>query len=295
MPPSTAMELRMAGHDNEWNHAHLLALAWTPAYAAATWTQGWSATAVLAGHLFATLAWFAAFERWRPHRPRWRATGADRRRDAAFLGMNALADGLAGLLLAALTLKLALAGPAARLPLWAAAPLAVLVAEFGAYWLHRAMHRGGWGWCVHMVHHRPAALNVTNNLTTHPFNVVLLKAVKLMPLALLGFAAEAVLLAALFMQLQSFATHANTRGRMGWLNYFVGTAELHRWHHSTHTGEALNFSTAVPLWDQLFGTFRYAPGREPVDVGVEAPAAYPDANDTWALTLYPLRRRGRSA
>lgn len=279
----------MAGHDNDWNHAHLLALVWTPAYAAATMTAGWGGTAILAVHLFLTLGWFAAFERWRPHRPLWRSTTADVQRDASFLGMNALADGLAGVALAAATLKLAGRGPAADLPLWAAAPLAVLVAEFGAYWLHRAMHRGGWGWCVHMVHHRPAALNVTNNLTTHPVNVVLLKAVKLLPLALLGFGAEAVLLAAIFMQLQSFATHANTRGQMGWLNYVVGTAELHRWHHSTQVREALNFATAVPLWDQVFGTFWHVPGREPVEVGVETPAAYPDARDTWGLALFPFR------
>jgi sterol desaturase/sphingolipid hydroxylase (fatty acid hydroxylase superfamily) len=288
------MELGMAGDDNDWNHAHLLALVWTPAYAAATIAAGWSGTAILAVHLVATLGWFAAFERWRPHRRLWHRTPADLRRDASFLGMNALADGLAGVALAAATLPFVGSGPASQLPLWAAAPLAVLVAEFGAYWLHRAMHRGGWGWRVHMVHHRPEALNVTNNLSTHPLNVVLLKAVKLLPLALLGFSAEAVLLAAVFMQLQSFATHANTRGRMGWLNYLVGTAELHRWHHSTQVREALNFSTAVPLWDQLFGTFRHIAGREPADVGVEGPAAYPGATDTWALLAYPFTRDRRS-
>lgn len=285
----------MAGDDKDWNHAHLLALAWLPGYAAATMASGWSGTTILAVHLVATLGWFAAFERWRPHRPRWHATPADLRRDATFLGMNALADSLAGLALASVTLALAGDGPASALPLWTAAPLAVLVAEFGAYWLHRAMHRGGWGWRVHMVHHRPAALNVTNNLTTHPVNVVLLKAVKLLPLALLGFSAEAVLLAALFMQLQSFATHANTRGHMGWLNYVVGTAELHRWHHSTKVREALNFATAVPLWDQVFGTFRHAPGHEPAEVGVETPAAYPDARDTWALAVFPFRCASRCA
>jgi hypothetical protein len=45
----------MAGDDNDWNHAHLLALVWTPAYAAATIAAGWSGTAILAVHLVATL------------------------------------------------------------------------------------------------------------------------------------------------------------------------------------------------------------------------------------------------
>lgn len=278
----------MAADHIDWNHAHLFALAWTPAYAAATLAAGWGGTAILAVHLVITLGWFAAFERWRAHRPRWHATPADLRRDASFLGMNALTDSLAGAVLVAATLPFAGHGPASGLPLWAAAPLAVVVAELAAYWLHRAMHHGGWGWRVHMVHHRPEALNVTNNLTTHPVNVALLKLAKLLPLALLGFSAEAVLLAALFMQLQSFATHANTRGRMGWLNYVVGTAELHRWHHSTKVGEALNFSTSIPLWDQVFDTFRHVPGSEPAEVGIERPAAYPGAIDTWALTAFPF-------
>lgn len=285
----------MAKDDTHWNFAHLLALGWLPVFAAATLAAGWSGTAILAAHLFGTLGWFMAWERWQPHRATWHASPADRRRDASFLGMNAVADGLAGLVLAGLAMRWASPGPAAALPLWLAAPLAVAVAEFGAYWLHRAMHRGGWGWRVHLVHHRPEALNVTNNLTTHPLNVVLLKAVKMLPLAFLGFRAEAVLLAALFMQLQSFATHANTRGRMGWLNGFIGTAELHRWHHSTQVDEALNFSTAIPLWDQVFGTYRYRADSEPREVGVIPSADYPAGTDIWGLTRYPFTRRRASA
>jgi len=278
----------MPADDTHWNHAHLLALAWLPAYAAVADAAGWSTTVTVALHLFATIAWFALFERRQAHRAGWQPASADLRRDGAFFGMNAVADGVAGLLVTVVALRFAGGGMANALSLWVSVPLAVLVAEFGAYWLHRAMHRGGWGWRVHAVHHRPEALNVSNNLTTHPANVFLLKAVKLLPLAALGFSAEAVLYAALFMQLQSFATHANTRGRMGWLNYFIGTAELHRWHHSARVEEALNFATALPVWDQLFGTFRHRPGQEPEHVGVAAAHAYPASTDIWGLLRYPF-------
>jgi sterol desaturase/sphingolipid hydroxylase (fatty acid hydroxylase superfamily) len=283
----------MPNHDTHWNHAHLLALALLPLYALLALHAAWSPFATLAIHLFATLAWFGAFERWRPHRAAWRASAADLRRDGVFFGLNAIADGLAGLAVTTVFVLLTQPGPAATLPLWAAVPLAVLASEFAAYWLHRAMHAGGWGWRVHAVHHRPEALNVTNNLTTHPLNVALLKAAKLLPLMVLGFSAEAVLAASLFLQLQSFATHANVRGGMGWLNYVIGTAELHRTHHSTRVDEALNFATALPLWDQLFGTYRYQPGVEPRDVGVGSPEAYPAPADIWGLLRYPLWRGGR--
>lgn len=282
----------MPKHDTQWNHAHLLALAMLAPYAMFAIQAGWSPFATLAVHLFATLAWFGTFERCRPHRTAWQASTADLRRDGVFFGMNAVADGVAGLAVATLSVALAGSGPASALPLWAAVPLAALAAEFGAYWLHRAMHAGGWWWRVHAVHHRPEALNVTNNLTTHPLNVAMLKVTKMLPLLALGFSAEAVLIASLFLQLQSFATHANLRGGMGWLNYVIGTAELHRMHHSTRIDEALNFATALPLWDQLFGTYRYVAGAEPHDVGVDAPHAYPAATDIWGLLLHPLRRGG---
>jgi sterol desaturase/sphingolipid hydroxylase (fatty acid hydroxylase superfamily) len=280
----------MPTHDTQWNLAHLTALAVLPAYAAWVLDAGWSPFIAVAVHLLATLAGFGLAQRLWPHRDAWQPTGADLRRDGAFFGLNVLADALAGLAIAALALRLAQPGLAARLPLWAAAPVAVLLAEFGAYWLHRGMHAGGWWWRVHAVHHRPEALNVSNNLTTHPFNVVLLKVAKMLPLVALGFGADAVLVASLFMQLQSFATHANVRGSMKWLNYLIGTAELHRWHHSTRVDEALNFATALPLWDQVFGTFRYIRGETPAHVGVQEPQHYPAQTATLALLCLPLRR-----
>ena len=86
--------------------------------------------------------------------------------------------------------------------------------------------------------------------------------------------------------------HANVRGRLGFLNWIVGSAELHRLHHSLDMKQAQNFGTTVPLWDQLFGTYR-AP--EPVlHVGIAESRAYPAATDLLALLRLPFSRRGRS-
>ena len=279
-----------------WNWAHLGGLALLPPYAAAVLQAGWSGQAALAAHLVLTLLWFGAAERWLPHRTDWTPDGPALRRDGIFFGVNVPADGLGAWLAASLALLLA-GGPAATgwaqgLPLWAAAPLALLVSELAGYWLHRASHRGGWLWRVHAVHHRPESLNVTNNFTTHPINVLLLKLVKLLPLVLLGFTAHAMLLAALFQQLQSFATHANTRGQMRWLNYLIGTAELHRRHHSIDPDEAQNFATAIPLWDQVFGTFRYHGTQEPASVGLADARRYPASTAWRGLMWLPLQRDG---
>jgi hypothetical protein len=55
-------------------------------------------------------------------------------------------------------------------------------------------------------------------------------------------------------------THMNVAFSFGPLNYIIGTNEIHRWHHSDKIEEARNFSVFM-LWDHLFGTFVYPPGR----------------------------------
>lgn len=274
---------------SRWNWAHTSLLLALPLYAWLAQLRAWPPALTLTLWFVLTLAWLAAAEwRW-PHRADWRARPRELRRDAIFLVINVAADHLAGLLVAVLALWLAgAATPRLAAPLWIEVPLAIIVGELGAYALHRYSHRGGWLWRVHLVHHRPEVVNATNNLTNHPISTALFKLVRLLSLVVLGFSADAVLYASLFALAQSFAGHANTPGTMGWLNYVIGTAELHRRHHSVDAREALNFGTSLPLWDQVFGTFRYRATREPQRVGLAETAGYPEATDTRGLLLYPL-------
>jgi hypothetical protein len=70
-------------------------------------------------------------------------------------------------------------------------------------------------------------------------------------------------------------THMNVRFRFGWLNYLIGTNEIHRWHHSNQLHEAQNYSV-VMLWDHLFGTFVYPKHRRlPSQMGLFNEHAYP--------------------
>lgn len=279
-------------HPAGFNWTHLGLLVATATLAAAAHAGRWPPLLTLAGGLMLTMAWLMIGERRAAYRHYWLPSPADLRRDAGFLGANVLADGLGDAVLRGVALVAALwwplPGPAQALPLPLAALAALLVAELGDYAFHRASHRGGWLWQVHAVHHSLPALNTSNNLTTHPVGVLLRKLVRLLPLWLLGLPAEAVLLAALFAQAQSFAAHANLRGRMGWLNYLIGTAELHRWHHSVHAGEALNFGTVLPLWDQVFGTFRYRPNEQVAEVGLAPGSPQPASLHLAALLCHPF-------
>lgn len=286
-PLSTDKKPRYSG----LNWAHLGALLLITTWATLGLYADWSSFVLLGAGLLLVLLWFALWEwRW-PHRTDWQALPADRKRDGLFMLALLATDALADTLIRSLVMlfNADAQGLASELPLWLAVPAAALLGEFGDYWLHRYKHRGGWLWRVHFVHHRPSVLNVSNNFTTHPLDLLLRKSVHMLPLWLLGFEPMAIALAALFSQTQSFATHANCRGTLGWLNYLIGSAELHRWHHSVNIAEAQNFGTALPIWDQLFGTFRGHRG-EPIALGVKVSAQQPDEHDIRGLLSYPFGR-----
>jgi sterol desaturase/sphingolipid hydroxylase (fatty acid hydroxylase superfamily) len=217
------------------------------------------------------LAWLMSAERLWPARPEWTPGRQELLRDGAFLGINAVADAVGALALGWLALFWVAAmpaGPAADWSPWLAVPAAVLLGELGTYALHRCAHRGGWVWRVHAVHHAPHSVNASNNLTTHPFNVLWNQMARTVPWMAMGFDAKVVVWASLFIQVQSFAVHANIAGTLGPLNAWIGSAELHRWHHSVVLDEAVNFSTAVPIWDKVFGTYRAPSVVGPVIVGI---------------------------
>ena len=67
------------------------------------------------------------------------------------------------------------------------------------------------------------------------------------------------------------------RLRYGFLNYIVGSAETHRWHHSREPREAnANYGNTVIVWDLLFGTRLLLPDWDVEALGLKD-AGYPRA------------------
>lgn len=248
------------------------------------WAQAWPSTVALGAWLFANLAVLAAGERLQPYRDDWHPTAAHLRRDGGVFALNVVADAIANLLLAAVAIGIARTDSA--WPLWLQIAIALPLAEFGSYWMHRWSHGDNPLWRVHLLHHRPARVNVANAMTAHPLNALYDKLARFAPLVLLGFDDGALLAMALFGATQSLVVHANIAGSIGPLDRLIGSARLHRLHHSTREAEAGNFGTALPLWDQVFGTYRR--GAAPVSVGVFDPGRYPDELQMRALLLWPF-------
>lgn len=273
----------------QWHWVHLALLAAIPVYWFVQRALPLSGMASLMTWLAMNIGVLWLAEKWMPYRTDWHPSLPELKRDAGMLSLNVIADGAADVLL--LGIALMAATGTSDLPLVVQAVAGIYIAELGAYLIHRLSHERSWLWRVHVVHHLPAAINTANSFNAHPLNGLYNKLARVAPLVLLGMSPDAIFLVALFGLTQGMVVHANVRGRMGFLNWIVGSAELHRLHHSLDLVQARNFGTTVPLWDQLLGTYR-AP--EPVlHVGVADAGAYPAAVDLLALLRFPFVRPGR--
>jgi sterol desaturase/sphingolipid hydroxylase (fatty acid hydroxylase superfamily) len=229
-----------------------------------------------------------------PERDDWRPGWHDVKADAMFLGVvqvflpRALAALLA-LLLAGRTHETA-ANPwwPYHWPLWAQVIAMVLAVDFLRYWLHRACHSFAPLWRLHEVHHSPAILYTLNTGRFHPLEKALHFGLDTVPFVALGVAPEVIAAYFLLYAVNGFFQHSNVRLRYGFLNYLVGSAETHRWHHARDPRTAYcNFSNTTIVWDLVFGTW-YLPKHRLLDIGIPDPG-YPKG--FWAQMFAPFRRR----
>jgi sterol desaturase/sphingolipid hydroxylase (fatty acid hydroxylase superfamily) len=162
-------------------------------------------------------------------------------------------------------------------PLWGQLALALTIAEFFQYWLHRLQHEQDWLWRFHAVHHSAPRLYWLNAARFHPVDIALLYVTGYLPLIALGCPPLVIALFAVFDAVFGMLQHANIDVRLGPLNYVFSMAEPHRWHHSRRLVEAnTNYGSNLIVWDVVFRTF-FLPRdrRPPVEIGIADMPAFP--------------------
>ena len=153
--------------------------------------------------------------------------------------------------------------------------LALLIAEFGRYWVHRWAHTVPILWRFHAIHHSPNRLYFLNAARFHPIEKVFFLLPETIPFILLGTNPETLGLYAVFNSIHGLFQHSNIYLKLGWLNYIFSMAELHRFHHSKIIEESnRNYGNNLIFWDIVFGTFYYPKEREVNTIGLYNPA-YP--------------------
>ena len=218
-----------------------------------------------------------------PYRREWRPAAGEVKTDLVFMTIVQLAlPPLVGFLFVYL-----LIGPARALdlpiaalwphgwPIWVQAVLMVLAVDFLRYWLHRAAHENDTLWRLHAVHHSVEQLYWLNTARFHPLEKALQMALDSVPFLLMRVDERVLSLYYIAYAANGFFQHCNIRLRYGVLNYIVGSAETHRWHHSRLPQESnANYGNTVIVWDLVFGTWYLPKDRSPDDLGLQD-RAYP--------------------
>jgi sterol desaturase/sphingolipid hydroxylase (fatty acid hydroxylase superfamily) len=173
-------------------------------------------------------------------------------------------------------------------PLWAQTALMVLLVDLMRYWLHRACHETDALWRLHSVHHSVDRLYWLNTSRFHPVEKTLQMMLDSLPFLVMGVSAEVLSLYYLTYSANGFLQHSNIDLRYGPLNYIVGSAETHRWHHSREPREAnANYGSTLVVWDVIFGTWFLPPDRQVDRLGLRE--IYP--RSFAGLLAAPFRKR----
>ncbi|MFF5805115.1 sterol desaturase family protein [Streptomyces sp. NPDC012746] len=267
--------------------AHPVLLLAVVAVFAATARYGWQPGPVTFAFQFAVLCYLAVLERLIPYERSWHPS----RREWRWYGVYYLFTTVGGATGQTLVLLAAGALAPARpaLPLAAEMPLALLLGSLASYAVHRLGHTNPWLWRLHGVHHVPDKVNVGNNGVNHVLDVFLSQACAQLPLALIGLSERAVFGVGLFVIAQGYFVHANVAVRLGPLNHIFAGPELHRLHHSTDLAEAGHYGSDLSLWDRVFHSFTWRPGRAPAAVGLARPETFPATGAIGATLVHPWR------
>lgn len=227
--------------------------------------------------LFALIALFVLvvpFEKLFPrHRQRLRRPAVAT--DAAFAvtsGPLSIVGIAVGAVIAGVSLvwlpALALRPVVAALPPLLTVVLGVLLFDAVTYWAHRFAHEIPFLWRFHAIHHSTRHLDWVSGFRVHPVDGAFLAPAAVF-LIVAGFSAELTGVLAAVQFLIGLFAHANVRWRLRPLQRIVLTPEFHHWHHADEP-EAIgtNYAVFLPIWDQLFGTYRVPRDRRPMVYGV---------------------------
>ncbi len=177
-------------------------------------------------------------------------------------------------------------------PRWAQMVFLFVYIDFISWWIHRLLHRVPFLWEFHKVHHSVREMGFAAHLRYHWMENIVYKAIKYIPVAMIGFSLEDYFLMHIIALGIGHFNHANTDIDIGPLKYVFNNPKMHIWHHAKELPRpyGVNFGISLSVWDYLFGT-DYIPyeGRD-IALGFEGDEGFPE--DFVRQELYPFVRPG---
>ncbi len=171
--------------------------------------------------------------------------------------------------------------------------LIVLGVDLFRYFIHRAQHKYNFLWNFHAQHHSVNRTYSLNNFYSHPLDLFFRHAMPSYIFIVVGFGESALAAGLGIIGAIGIFSHCDADLEFGFLNKFLTTSQVHRWHHSHQFGAVgKNFAPSLALWDQIFGTYYFdSKHKGPISMGLgqEEEVRHP-AESAWKFTWSPFKK-----
>jgi sterol desaturase/sphingolipid hydroxylase (fatty acid hydroxylase superfamily) len=178
-------------------------------------------------------------------------------------------------------------------PLWLQVIAVIFGVDLFRYFIHRAQHKFGFLWNFHAQHHSIKKTYSMNNFYSHPLDLFFRHAMPGYIFAAVGFEGGAIGAGLSVLGVIGIFSHCDADLNFGFLNKFITTSQVHRWHHASDLGvSGKNYAPSLALWDQVFGTYYFdesSKGPEFMGLGAEEEALHP-VDNRWKFTWSPFTK-----
>lgn len=168
----------------------------------------------------------------------------------------------------------------------------IIAKDFLEWCVHILLHRVGFLWNFHKLHHSIVQMDWIGNFRFHWMEIIVYRSLTWFPLVLLGVDSRVIIPMAALTTLIGNLNHSNIRISWGPLVYVVNSSRMHIWHHDKicHYKFGQNFAIVFSVWDWIFKTAYYPKETEqPEKLGFEGMKRFPLHNPLTYM-LWPIIR-----
>jgi sterol desaturase/sphingolipid hydroxylase (fatty acid hydroxylase superfamily) len=141
--------------------------------------------------------------------------------------------------------------------------LGIIGLDLFAYFAHVSLHKLGWMWRFHRIHHSDSLVDVTTAFREHPGETLWRVGWHIAGVFTFGTPAWVLVTYLTLSALNAQLEHANIRlpERLDWwLRLLFVTPNMHKAHHSRYQAETdSNYSNLLSIWDRLGRTCNRGP------------------------------------
>ncbi len=154
-----------------------------------------------------------------------------------------------------------------------------IIADIGAYFMHRLFHTVPALWKFHALHHSIEEMDCLAANRVHFVDQVLTRATTFIIPVSIGFSPAALGAFFLFYGWHSRLKHSNVNVNFGVFKWLLVSPTYHHWHHSNEPeAHDKNFAAQLPILDVIFGTAIMSENQGPKIYGTDddIPEGYVD-------------------